>query len=282
MKKRRIKKKVWLTIGLLGIYLGYLLLVWPYICDHYARIFQTSWLAAYDDHLNDIDDNKLDEIKDRCQKYNEMIYLQQQESQYRYSSALSYDQDYLALPWKDEKVLAAIIIPKIKVNLPIGHGTADDTLQVMAGHLYGTSLPSGGKDTHAVVAAHSGLRSSELFSRLDELRIDDEVQIKIFDEIHSYKVEQIKVVLPDECDQYLQIIPNEDLITLYTCTPYGINSHRLLIRAKRSYENDKKLVNNIRLENSRWKHISAIGSIILLPFGGMLIFITRKRRMNDA
>ena len=282
MKKRRIKKKVWLIIGSLGIYLGYLLLVWPYICDQYARIFQTSWLAAYDEHLNIVDNAELNEIKERCQKYNEKIYLQQQDNQYRYSSSLGYDQEYLSLPWNGEKVLAAIIIPKINVNLPIGHGTADDTLQVMAGHLYGTSLPSGGKDTHAVVAAHSGLRSSELFSRLDELTIGDEIQIKIFDELHFYKVEQIKVVLPDECDQYLQIIPNEDLITLYTCTPYGINSHRLLLRAKRSFGNDKELVNNITLANDKWKHLLIIGAIVSLPLGGMLVFVMRKRRMGDA
>lgn len=282
MKKRRIKKKVWLIIGSLGIYLGYLLLVWPYICDQYARIFQTSWLAAYDEHSNIVDNAELNEIKERCQKYNEKIYLQQQDNQYRYSSALGYDQEYLSLPWNGEKVLAAIIIPKINVNLPIGHGTADDTLQVMAGHLYGTSLPSGGKDTHAVVAAHSGLRSSELFSRLDELTIGDEIQIKIFDELHFYKVEQIKVVLPDECDQYLQIIPNEDLITLYTCTPYGVNSHRLLLRAKRSFGNDKELVNNITLANDKWKHLLIIGTIVSLPLGGMLVFVMRKRRMGDA
>ena len=112
----------------------------------------------------------------------------------------------------------------------VGHGTSDELLQKEAGHLYGTSLPLPSGSTHSVIAAHSGLRSAEMFSRLDELKLGDKIYVSILNETYVYEVVDINIVLPDECDQYLQVEKYKDLLTLYTCTPYGVNSHRLLVK----------------------------------------------------
>ena len=125
-----------------------------------------------------------------------------------------------------------ITIPKISVELPIYHGTDEGVLQVAAGHLEGSSLPVGGAGTHAVISAHRGLPSAKLFTNLDELEVGDRFTITVLNRVLTYEVDQISIVLPTEIDQ---LLPTEgmDYVTLMTCTPYGINTHRLLVRGKR-------------------------------------------------
>ena len=125
-----------------------------------------------------------------------------------------------------------ITIPKISVELPIYHGTDEGVLQVAAGHLEGSSLPVGGAGTHAVISAHRGLPSAKLFTNLDELEVGDCFTITVLNRVLTYEVDQISIVLPTEIDQ---LLPTEgmDYVTLMTCTPYGINTHRLLVRGKR-------------------------------------------------
>ncbi|MBQ8856900.1 MAG: class C sortase [Lachnospiraceae bacterium] len=132
----------------------------------------------------------------------------------------------------EEGTMGYISIPEISVQLPIYHGTDENVLEKGCGHMEGSSLPVGGTSTHAVVCAHTGLGTAELFTNLDQLEIGDEFLISIFGLELKYKVDEIKVVLPDQMDD-LTIVEGEDLVTLVTCTPYGINSHRLLVRGKR-------------------------------------------------
>lgn len=129
-------------------------------------------------------------------------------------------------------VMGILEIAKINVRLPIYHGTSDAVLQVGAGHIGSTSLPVGGVDTHSVVSAHTGLPSARLFTDLNQLKIGDTFKVTVLDRVMVYKVDQIEVVLPTEVSG-LRIMPDEDYMTLVTCTPYGVNSHRLLVRGTR-------------------------------------------------
>ena len=132
----------------------------------------------------------------------------------------------------EEGMMGYISIPKISVQLPIYHGTDEEVLEMGCGHMEGSSLPIGGSSTHAVICAHTGMGTAELFTNLDQLELGDTFKISIFGRELEYEVDDINVVLPDEMDE-LSIIDGEDYVTLVTCTPYGINSHRLLVRGKR-------------------------------------------------
>lgn len=265
MKKRRVKKSVIRIFGSILLYVGYILIIMPFLFDQYSRIGQTTQIKTYDNLIDNLDDEIIQKQFALSSDYNAKLSKKYVNEMYRYSSTTDYDEEYLQLPLNDNEQICTIIIPKINVNLPVGHGTQDDLLQVMAGHLYGTSLPVGGPSTHAVIAAHSGLRSSELFSRLDELVIGDEIDILVLNELHSYKVKEINVVLPDECDQYMQIIPDEDLITLYTCTPYGINTHRLLVQAERVEDKVIEQDKSLSIFSDDFKPKIIISSLIIFP-----------------
>ena len=129
-------------------------------------------------------------------------------------------------------IMCYVEIPAINVKLPVYHGTDDNVLQVAVGHLYGSSLPVGGAGTHAVLSGHTGLPRAELFTGLTELEAGDEFMIRVLDELLTYEIDQIRVVLPDDVSD-LKIDPEQDYCTLVTCTPYGVNSHRLLVRGVR-------------------------------------------------
>ena len=134
-------------------------------------------------------------------------------------------------------IMGYVTIKKINVELPIYHGTDEAILQVAAGHLQGSSLPTGGAGTHCVISAHRGLPSAQLFTHLDELVEGDTFTITVLNRTMTYRVDQIRIVKPDEIEE-LQIDPDEDYCTLMTCTPYGINSHRLLVRGVRTADED--------------------------------------------
>ena len=126
-----------------------------------------------------------------------------------------------------------IEIPSVDIYLPVGHGTSDVTLDTMAGHMHGTSLITGGESTHAVITAHTGLQSAKLFDNVDRLETGDDFFIYVLGETHRYVVDDIRTVLPEDADQYLGVEDGKDYVTLYTCTPYGVNDHRLLVRGTR-------------------------------------------------
>lgn len=147
-------------------------------------------------------------------------------------SLAAQDKEYQSLLDVGEGVIGTVRVPKISVNLPIYHGTSDDVLARGIGHLYGTSLPVGGKNTHVVLTGHRGLMNAELFTRLDELRKGDVMYLDVMGETLGYKVDRISVIKPNEVDK-LKVVPGEDRLTLMTCTPYGVNTHRLLVSGVR-------------------------------------------------
>ena len=213
------------------ILFGYGCCILPTALDTYSRIGQTATISGYTSMVENLTEDEKNEAFQKAREYNQKLY--EKSEYYIYSSTTDYDEDYLNLPTSNNE-LCAIVINKININLSVGKGTSEETLQKEAGHLYGTSLPVGGENTHTVIAGHTALRSSEMFSRLEELEKGDYIDVIILGETHRYIVDQITICPPEEANDYLQIEEGKDLLTLYTCTPYGINTHRLLIRASRT------------------------------------------------
>ena len=148
-------------------------------------------------------------------------------------SIASHDSEYQSLLDVGQGIMGVVRVPSVDINLPIYHGTSDDALAIGAGHLYGTSLPVGGESSHAVITGHRGLPNSLLFTRLDELKIGDAFYIDVMGEELGYKIDRIDVITPDDSSK-LRITAGEDRVTLMTCTPYGVNSHRLLVSGVRA------------------------------------------------
>ena len=170
-------------------------------------------------------------------------------------------------------VMGYIEIPKLDLRLSIAHGTDEDVLQKMVGHVEGTSLPVGGESTHAVLSAHRGLPTAKLFSDLDLMQVGDRFTIHTLNQTLIYEVDQITIILPEEIEA-LAIVPGEDLVTLMTCTPYGVNTHRLLVSATHSAIPDEIPAENDAVKDAR--AIGAITGIATLVVGALLVWLRRK------
>lgn len=187
-------------------------------------------------------------------------------------SASSKDAEYQRLLDTGDGVMGAIRIPKISVNLPVYHGTSEQTLASGAGHLYGSSLPVGGKDTHAVITGHRGLVEASMFTRLDEMRVGDYFYIDVMGHTLGYKVDRITEINLDDTSK-LKIVPGEDRVTLMTCTPYGVNTHRLLVSALRS-----AIPEEIPAEDDAAKDVRVIAGVVsaaTLLVGLLLVWLLR-------
>ena len=218
--------KRWLLAAACGVVaLGLLLypLVGELLSEKYHSDVETSYTAA----IEDTDDAELTAQREAAEQYNAML-----------SGATITEGGASAppLPYAEQLtvggVMAYVDIPKINVYLPAQHGTGAETLEKFVGHVVGTSLPVGGENTHAVLSAHSGMASSKLFSDIDQLEKGDVFYIHVLGEVLAYEVDSINTVLPTDTS-LLQIEAGKDLVTLVTCTPFGINTHRLLVRGHR-------------------------------------------------
>lgn len=189
------------------------------------------------------------------------------------ASASSADAEYQGLLDSGGGVMGTIRIPKISVKLPIYHGTSESALASGAGHLYGSSLPVGGKSTHAVLTGHRGLVEAAMFTRLDEMRVGDYFYIEVMGRTLGYQVDRITVIEPNDTSQ-LKIVPGEDRVTLMTCTPYGVNTHRLLVSATRSAIPDEIPAENDAVKDART--IGAITGIATLVLGMLLVWLRRR------
>lgn len=224
------KKSSFVTAILIAALLaGALLLLYPTVSDYWNSFHQSRAIASYAEQVADLDDNTYDQIWADARAYNETLdnstsrFVMTEEQKKIYEALLNI---------ADNGVMGYIEIPKIKCNLPIYHGTDEAVLQIAIGHVQGSSLPAGGESTHCVLSGHRGLPSAKLFSDLDQLAEGDVFLLRVLDETLTYEVDQIRTVLPDELDD-LAIEEGKEYCTLVTCTPYGINSHRLLVRGHR-------------------------------------------------
>ena len=253
--------------------IGLSLLLYPTISDYWNSFHQSSAITYYEDSVKIIDQDLYDKLWKEAYAYNEAL----DENKWVLSDK-EMDVYKSLLDVSKQGIIGHIEIPKIKCELPIYHGVNESILQVAIGHLEGTSLPIGGGSTHAVLSGHRGLPSAKLFTDLDKMDIGDTFIIHVLNEIFTYEVDQIRIVLPNEFD-LLNIVEGEDLVTLITCTPYGVNSHRLLVRGHR-IENAKEQVyitsEAFQIDPILVAPIVAVPMVLLLL---ILLFIPKSKRL---
>jgi len=222
---RQHKTVIFLTLGFL---VGISLLLYPAFSNYWNSKTQSRAIVDYEAVLEHLKPEDYSAMFQAAYDYNRALY----ETDY---PLMDYEEipgyyDTLKLP--GSSIIGYVKIDKIGVELPIYHGTSDEVLNVGVGHLEGTSLPVGGENTHSVMSAHRGLPSAKLFTDLDRLEPGDTFQITVLDQVLTYQVDQVKVITPTEVEDLL-IAEGKDYCTLFTCTPYGINTHRLLVRGIR-------------------------------------------------
>ena len=212
----------------LGFLVGISLLLYPTISDYWNSKTQSRAIVDYEAVLQYLEPEDYTSIFQAAYDYNDALY--RTEFPLRdYENVPGY---YDALKLEGTSIIGYVKIDKIGVELPVYHGTSNEVLNRGVGHLEGSSLPVGGESTHSVMSAHRGLPSAKLFTDLDRLELGDTFQIIVLDQILTYQVDQIKIITPREFDDLL-IVEGKDYCTLFTCTPYGINTHRLLVRGIR-------------------------------------------------
>ena len=265
------------TIVLLFIlFIGLSLLLYPTASDYWNSFHQTRAIATYAENVANLDNNQYDQLWEDARAYNQALpfrsnpYYLSEEQKAQYESLL----DVSGLG-----VMGYIEIPEIDVSLPIYHGTEESVLQVAVGHLDWTSLPVGGESTHCVLSGHRGLPSAKLFTNLDKLREGDTFLLRVLDEVLTYEVDQILIVEPQETAA-LRVVEGKDYCTLVTCTPYGINTHRLLVRGHRvdNAEQAKTIrvtADAVQIEPLLVAPIVAIPMLLILL---VLLLLPRRRK----
>lgn len=278
-----MKKNVVRIILIVGFCVGLIISLYPLISNIYSRRNQIQVINDYTEDIKEIDTKQIAKELELANAYNRKLNQTIVLTDPFDPSAIDMADDayYDILNYTDDGVMAYINIPKIDVNLPIYHGTDSEHMLKGVGHLVGTSFPVGGIDTHAVLSAHSGLSTAELFTNLADLKKDDLFYIHVLDDVLAYEVDKINVVKPDETND-LKIVPGQDYVTLVTCTPYGINSHRLLVRGHRvEYDADLEKQESKKANNDVWfkeyikSIVSGIGIIVLI-----IIFIVVLKRVK--
>ncbi len=274
------KKDSLMTAVLVGVFLlGLAILLYPTVSDWWNRRVTTRAIAAYDSAVGEMDETDYTAYFEAAEEYNEVLAA--------LGAALTiaapelFDEDYWeTLDISGTGIMGYITIEKINVQLPIYHGTSDGVLQIAAGHLQGSSLPVGGESTHAVISAHRGLPSAKLFTDLDQLEEGDTFTITVLDRVLTYEVDQISIVLPNEIES-IYIEEGKDYCTLMTCTPYGINSHRLLVRGVRT-ENAEQTLIHVTAEaypvDTLIVASAAAVPLLLLLLAGLLLSTRRRKK----
>lgn len=212
----------------LMLFVGVCVLLYPSVSQYWNTKTQSRAVVNYQEILAAIKPEDYDKYFEQADRYNQELSALSAPL-VNYGTLQEYEQ---ILNIAGNGVMGYVSIPKLGVELPLHHGISAEVLNVACGHLEGTSLPVGGENTHSVLSAHRGLPHAKLFTELDKMEIGDTFTITVLNRTVTYQVDQIKVVRPDQVED-IQIVPGEDLCTLLTCTPYGINSHRLLVRGVR-------------------------------------------------
>lgn len=263
---------------ILGIFIvlflasGYLILNYPVFGTLYNQINGEKVLHSYDNAVQTMDEKKRQQYWKDAEEYNAMLARENPQLSDAFSQeAKKSDSAYNhVLDMEESGVMGALEIPKISLYLPIYHGTSQEVLEKGVGHLEGSSIPIGGKDTHAVLTGHRGLPSAELFSNLDQLERNDEFYIHILGKTLAYRVFNVETVLPEDTG-HLAIAKGQDRVTLVTCTPYGVNTHRLLVHARRVPYTDKD--NTDTQKNNIWKWLLKQRTFLISTAALLLLII---------
>ncbi len=234
-----MKKHLTTIVLIIMLIAGLSLLLYPTISDYWNSFHQTRAIASYEDQVNNIDEEQKQQMLKLAKEYNERLVGMVDRWKL---SAEEYEYYESILDVTGTGIMGYVEIPNIKVQLPVYHGTNQEVLQIAVGHVEGSSLPVGGIGTHSVLSGHRGLSSAKLFTDIDQLTEGDIFRFSVLGETLTYQVDQIHIVLPDEIND-LEIDRDMDYCTLVTCTPYGVNSHRLLVRGHRiENENDARII----------------------------------------
>ncbi len=258
-----MKNHVSTLLLVLIFFLGVAILLYPTVSDYYNSFHQSRAIASYSEALKSVSEEDYTHEWEDAIEYNKQLrgmsnrFLMDEEQLAVYDSLLNIT---------GSGIMGYIEVPKINVALPIYHGTDEAVLQIAIGHIEGTSLPTGGAGTHTVLSGHRGLPSAKLFTDLDQLDLGDIFTLRVLDEVMTYEVDQILIVLPYELDA-LSIDPEEDYCTLVTCTPYGINTHRMLVRGHRVDNQEQAKIIRVIAEATQ------IDAIIVAPIVAMPIIL---------
>lgn len=273
MKKKHISTIIIALIFLAG--LGFLL--YPTVSNLWNRAHQSRAIATYTKQVEKLDDSQNKEMLKAARKYNKSLLKKSDHWKLSKKDKKKYES---LLDVSGTGIMGYIEVPKIDCSLPIYHGTDEGALQIAIGHLEGSSLPVGGKSTHCVLSGHRGLPSARLFTDLDQMEEGDVFVLNVLGRKLAYEVDQIKVVLPDEMSE-LEIVQGKDLCTLVTCTPYGINTHRLLVRGHRTKYIEETVVRvqkeAEKKETGIWL-LAGVGAVFLIIIIIVVVKRRRKRR----
>ena len=255
-------------LPILILLIGLSLMLYPSFADWWNSFHSSRAIASYVEQVANIDDAQYEELWDAAWDYNQSLlhrpndFLLSDEQQEIYKSLLDIG---------GNGIMGYIEIPTIDVMLPIYHGTEESVLQIAVGHLDWTSLPVGGAGSHCVVSGHRGLPSARLFTDLDKLKVGDVFMLHVLNEILTYEIDQILIVEPQDTDPLL-IEPGKDLCTMITCTPYGINSHRMLVRGHRIESQEEPKVIRITADAVRIEPLM-VAPIVAVPILLVLLII---------
>lgn len=277
-----MRKHASTMILILILVVGLSLMLYPSFSNWWNEAHQSRAIAAYSQEVSKLDENRYDELWQQAWEYNrslvgrENVYLLDDSQKAEYERLLDVS---------GMGIMGYIEIPSLKVSLPIYHGTEESVLQVAVGHLEWTSLPVGGESTHCVLSGHRGLPSAKLFTDLDRLVVGDRFRLGVLDQVLTYEVDQILIVEPQETEALL-IEEGKDLCTLVTCTPYSINTHRLLVRGHRvETEKDAKNVrvtsDAIQIEPYLVAPVVAAPILLVLLLGLLIPRRRNKRRILE-
>ena len=281
------KKVITICVAVVAFIIALGITLYPMISTWYNERHQAEVHIHYQEKVEQVDNTKLIEAKELAVAYNQTILPgAQDEDSFSNEALLNAIEDYAGLlNLAGDGIMGYVEIPKIGVTLPIFHGTNNSTLERGVGHLLGSSLPVGGESTHSVLTAHSGMASQKMFSDLDRLKIGDIFFLDVLGEKLAYQVDQIKTVLPYDTT-FLQTEIGNDLCTLVTCTPFGVNTHRLLVRGTRIEYEEAEVIVEEKLETeepvkSTWEQqylqgiLIGLGAVFVL---GLVVFIVWRFR----
>ena len=277
MKKWIKEQKVNLILCLI-ILIGIGLISYPSVADWWNSLHQTRAIASYAAAVSQLNTEDYDRLFEEAEEYNRRLA----ETGIKWSMTEGELQEYNSiLDISDSGIMGYIDIPRLRQTLPIYHGTDDKVLQIAIGHLAGTSFPVGGESTHCVVSGHRGLPSARLFSDLDRLVVGDIWTMTILNRTVTYEVDRIRIVEPEDLTE-LQITEGNDYCTLLTCTPYGINSHRLLVRGHRipNLDGDANVMADA-MQVDRTLVAIAVGAVMLLILL-MYLAVTSSKWYRDS
>lgn len=294
MRDKEKNKWSWLPhlLRIIGLLVGAGILFYPTISSQWNKYRDSLLLSEYNSRVESYSEDEYREVWEAAKAYNDQHvtnYIMDAFDESAEEYILTHPYDTLLNPMGDY-VMGSIEIPKINVKLPIYHGVGTAALEKGAGHIEGTSLPIGGPGTHAVLSGHRGLPGRKLFTDLDLLKVKDQFYLRVLNETLAYEIDQILTVLPHEISA-LDIVPGEDLVTLVTCTPYGVNTHRLLIRGHRVPYDEGIKANQERDMVEKVKNAGMEEKLVMIGLAVFFILcivfwimseVSRRRRMKKS